>query len=271
VTNAQVADSGAYFAVLTNAAGATTSSVAVVQVGFPPTIVQEPVSRTNLAGSTAQFAVIASGTPAPAFQWFQNGLPLADDARHSGSTSTNLTISSVTNNDAGSYTVVVSNSFGTVPSAVATLTVWAPPRIVTQPISQSVVPGDTVSFSATASGSSPLYYQWHMEGLGLSNGGRVSGANSPTLTISGAQEDDAGNYSLLVTNAAGSATSSNAVLTVRPPPPCVAAPAGLVGWWRAEGDGADFASDNTAVLLNGVGFTNGRVGQALISMALTGG
>jgi sugar lactone lactonase YvrE len=106
-------------------------------------------------------------------------------------------------------------------SDAATLTIESitAPLVTAQPLSRSVLAGDSVTFTASASGSPTLTYQWRKDGVTLANGGRVSGATTTTLTISGAATEDNGSYTLVVTNGAGSATSGSATLTVTNPPP----------------------------------------------------
>ena len=67
---------------------------------------------------------------------------------------------------------------------------------------------------------------------------------------------------MLVTNLYGSVPSSNALLTVNPPPSCDPPPGGLVSWWRAEGNAADSQGTNNGVLQGGASFASGKVGQA---------
>jgi hypothetical protein len=95
-----------------NAAALTTS---VVCGGIAPTIVADPVSPTVCPGTPAVFSVSAVGPAGMSFQWMKDGSPIA------GATSTSLTINSVTSNDAGSYSVVVSSPCGSVTSKSATL------------------------------------------------------------------------------------------------------------------------------------------------------
>jgi hypothetical protein len=82
------------------------------------------------------------------------------------------------------------------------------PAITSQPQSQSVTAGGNVTFSVSVSGSAPLTYRWRL------NGADLPGATSPTLNLNNVQPPQAGNYSVVVSNAAGSVTSANAVLTV---------------------------------------------------------
>jgi hypothetical protein len=86
------------------------------------------------------------------------------------------------------------------------------PYLTTQPVSQTVPAGATVVYAAMAVGVQPLSYQWQC------NGTNVSGASASLLALPNVQELSAGTYSVVVTNALGSAVSSNATLTVLPPP-----------------------------------------------------
>jgi len=86
-----------------------------------PVIQTNPQSQTVTAGSNVSFSVMATGAPAPVYQWsFNGGLIL-------GATGSTLTLNSVQSANAGSYTVAVSNSLGSVTSNAATLTVNAAP------------------------------------------------------------------------------------------------------------------------------------------------
>jgi pectate lyase len=175
----------------------------------PPTITTQPASQTVTAGSSVTFNVVASGTAPLSYQWKKGGVDIA------GATSASYTIASAQSADAGSYTVVVSNSAGSVTSNAATLTVNAAPvapTITTQPSSQTVSVGGTATFSVTASGTAPLTYQWRKDGVNL------SGATAPSYSKTNVQTADAGGYSVVVSNSAGSATSTTATLTVNSSP-----------------------------------------------------
>ncbi|HWI58095.1 MAG TPA: immunoglobulin domain-containing protein, partial [Bacillota bacterium] len=99
------------------------------------------------------------------------------------------------------------------------------PAIITQPQNQNVIVGGNAAFTVTATGTAPLSYQWLRNGLFLSNGGTISGATSSALTLANVQPADAGNYTVIVSNAIGtSVTSAVAVLTVLGPPVIIAQP-----------------------------------------------
>ena len=88
------------------------------------------------------------------------------------------------------------------------------PAITQHPSNQSVSTGGTANFSVTATGTTPLSYQWQKNSSNVTNGGHYSGCTTATLTISNADSNDAANYRCVVTNSCGSATSNQATLTV---------------------------------------------------------
>jgi len=131
-----------------------------------------------------------------------------------------LALTNVSASEAGSYTVVVTSPYGSVTSAVATLTVAALPSIVVQPASQVVLAGSNTTLSVTAAGSLPLYYLWYDNATNLVQ----YGTNAP-LSWSNPNAGNAGSYIVVVTNAWGSVTSQIAVLTVVAPPLVTTQPA----------------------------------------------
>jgi hypothetical protein len=100
-----------------------------------------------------------------------------------------------------------------------------PPQITTQPQDQTVVQGDTATFTVAASGTPAPNYQWRF------NGTNIAGATGSALVLTNVQTTNAGNYSVTVYNYAGATNSSNAVLTVHVPPLITAQPQGAIGYW----------------------------------------
>ncbi len=88
-----------------------------------------------------------------------------------------------------------------------------PPKITLHPQDQTVLEGSTVTFSVVATGTGPLSYQWRF------NEANVPGAASASFVINSVRTADAGSYDVVVSNAAGSVTSSPAHLTVNAPSP----------------------------------------------------
>ena len=167
-----------------------------------PAITVQPAGRTVVVGDSVVLSVAASGTAPLTYQWKKDGTAV------SGATSSSLTFASAQESDAGSYTVVVSNSAGSVTSDAAVLAVDTPPAIATQPQSQSHVAGTDVTFTVVATGTAPLTYQWKHDDVA------ISGATAATLTLASVQEADAGSYTVTVSNPVGSVTSEAATLTV---------------------------------------------------------
>src|SRR5438445_6515942 len=128
-----------------------------------------------------------------------------------------------------------------------------PPFIVFQPMDRSVAVGGNAVFSVSATGGS-LAYQWHFNTVD------ILGSTNATLALSNVQANQAGDYSVTLTNFYGSITSSIAVLTINQD--CVSAASGLVSWWPAEGDASDPFSGNNGVLHGSLGFAAGESGQA---------
>ncbi|HXJ61550.1 MAG TPA: immunoglobulin domain-containing protein [Verrucomicrobiae bacterium] len=189
----------------------------VETIAGPPGFDTQPSSRTNNAGTTAVFNVFAGGTEPLRYQWRKNGIALADGPDIVGATTATLTISNVSVADAGSYTVAITNDQGSVTSAVARLTVLDP-AIIAQPASQVSEVGQSVTFSVTAVGTSPVTYQWQF------NATDILGATSPSLTITNLQSANLGNYTVIVANQFMSVTSAVATLQFRVPPTIVRPP-----------------------------------------------
>jgi hypothetical protein len=98
-----------------------------------------------------------------------------------------------------------------IPAAGTAPVSAVPPTIVTSPPSRVGFLTQTLSFNVTATGTAPLIYQWRV------NGANITGATNPVLTLTNLQFTQAGVYSAVVFNSAGSASTSNAVLTVQLP------------------------------------------------------
>ncbi|MBM3853669.1 MAG: hypothetical protein FJ399_11010, partial [Verrucomicrobia bacterium] len=238
----QATDAGTYRVVVSNSAGAVTSAAVTLTVstaaagggggsgggggggggggatgggGAPvvaPSVVAAPTGQTVAVGGTATFRVSVAGTEPLSFVWRKDGAVMA------GATGSALTLSNVQPGDAGSYSVVVSNSAGSVTSAAAVLIVSAPPvdpsvappTIAAQSSGMTVDEGGSASFSVTAGGTGPFTYQWQR------NGQPVAGATSSTLALANVRSSDAGAYTAVVYNRAGSTPSGAITLAVTP-------------------------------------------------------
>src|SRR5206468_384983 len=114
--------------------------------------------------------------------------------------------------------------------------------IITQPQDQTnVSPGATATFTVVAGGSTPLQYQWFYNTSTL-----LTGATEQVLTITNVQPANAGTYSVTVSNIAGTAISSNAVLTVTAAIPVVNSAYNLAGFAQGTTGGGLIAETNSA-------------------------
>jgi uncharacterized repeat protein (TIGR01451 family) len=203
VTNAQLSSEGSYSVQVTNEVGSATSSGASLTVLAQVAIVTQPQSQTVGVGGTATFRVTATGSPPLFYQWDYNDVALP------GETASNLVLTAVQTNQAGSYRVRVFNPSGSTTSAVVTLTVLFPPTFTQHPQSQTNLAGSSPSFSALVVGSLPLGYQWF-----FNQTNRLAAQTNSTLTLTNVQSSQAGGYALVASNSAGQSTSQVAVLTV---------------------------------------------------------
>ena len=194
--------------------------------GVPPTITSSPAGVTTNSGSTVQLSVSASVQQNPyanqlaqGYLWYKNGTTLVFSQNITGTnTTTGLTIGGAADTDSGTYTVVVTNYWGTTTSAPAIVSISSPPSITSQPVSKSALVGQNVTFSAGPSGSAPLTLQWNKNNSPLSDGDVYSGTGTTALSLTSISANEAGSYTLTVSNSSGSTNSNPATLTVSSPP-----------------------------------------------------
>jgi subtilisin-like proprotein convertase family protein len=197
ILNDAVQETDELFAVtLTTPTGGASLSNAVASVNVVnDDYVVQPPSRTNVLGTTATFSITPSASVL-SLQWYKNGalIPSATGAA--------LNLFNVSEADAASYTVVISNIIGTVTSSAATLIVITPPAVTVAPASQTVSLGADALFTAAPSGTPPLGYQWFFQGM------PITGATNASFTRANAQIANAGVYVVCVSNLAGVAYGS---------------------------------------------------------------
>jgi hypothetical protein len=201
---------GNYSVIAYNPFGYAISTNALLTIVSPPYVITPPQSQSIGAGSNVTFTVAADGSLPLAYQWLANGTNLP------GATAASLTLTNVQAANAGPYSAVVANSYGSVTSDVAMLTVVpSVPFFVLQPQSQAVAAGTTVSFTAGALGTEPISYQWRF------NGTNLPGGTSNLLSLVNAQITDSGDYSVLASNFVGATISTTATLVVTAVPPAI--------------------------------------------------
>jgi hypothetical protein len=167
------------------------------------TVLTQPQSHSVTAGQPTAFSVIADGVPTLHYQWRLDQIDIP------GATNSTLVISNAGPADAGTYSVFITNTFGSLTSSNAALTVHYPPTITSEPAGQATVLGSNVVFEVTATGDGPLSYQWYFNGTNA-----IAGATNAVLLLDAVSPELEGQYSVLVWNDFGGATSDSAELAV---------------------------------------------------------
>lgn len=217
----------------------------VVFANNTPVITAQPASQTIDAGKPVTFSVSSTVNLPHTFQWRFHGTNIVD------ATNATYTIATVETNNAGPYSVLVSNSSGTTTSSNATLTVISTPLVVTQPVQQIVVsPGWPASAFGTARGRSPISYLWLKDGVS-------TGITTSNLVITGATAGSAGAYQLVFSNTDGSTTSTVAQVVV---PTTITQD--LVAHLKFDGDYADASGrGNNATAVGTPAIVVGKIGS----------
>jgi hypothetical protein len=172
-----------------------------------PFFVAQPQDLAVNSGQAASFSCLASGDMPISYQWRKNSSPIPD------ATNDIYNIASASQSDVGSYSVVATNAAGSRDSAFVNLNLNYPPVIINQPINTTAFLSGAAQFSVLVQGSSTLVYEWQKDGVA------ISGSNSQIYQISDIKESDAGDYSVTISNSAGSVQSDIVTLTVENPPP----------------------------------------------------
>ena len=168
-----------------------------------PQVVVHPQSFTGDYFTVQSISVTASGIPAPGYQWRKDGTPLP------GRTDATIFFDPFLLDDAGVYDVIVSNIAGWVVISSAVVVVLAPPEILLHPVSRVIYAGESVLFTASATGTPTMLYQWRWGGTNL------PGETNPLLLLANVQTGQLGNYTVHITNRVSFSNSAIAVLTVR--------------------------------------------------------
>jgi hypothetical protein len=195
-TNAQAGDLGNYSVVITNQVGSVTSSNALLSLIGPPSIVTQPQDQIVVAGHSATFSVIASGTQPLNYQWWYNGNSLP------GATAAVFTLGSASSTNAGLYSVVVTNPLSAAVSSNALLAVTALDAWGDNSWGQLNVPAECSDVIAIAAGA------WHSlalrtEGTVVAWGDDSNGQCDVPATLESALAIAAGGYHSLALRADG--------------------------------------------------------------------
>jgi hypothetical protein len=212
----------------TNALSAGQIQSLFTAAGVPPYIWQEPVSVTTNAGVNLTVASGVRGSAPVSYQWYQNGSAL------SSQTSANLAYTPITTNNAGTYYLIASNSYGSITSSVVTLVVYGVPTILQQsPTQMEIFAGISPTLKATVAGEMPLSFQWSSNGVAIASG------TTSAYTVANAQAG--ATYTCTITNVLGT-NSINPISMSIVPAPTAPFPASVL----ADGPISYFRMDETS-------------------------
>lgn len=220
----------------------------------PPFFTLQPTNTTVMEGFELVLAVaLEGGTDKDFVQWMANAIPIP------GETNRVLRIQNVTNTHQAVYAAVATNAYGLTRShAVQVLVVsnWASPRIIDVPSVFPSVEGSWTCFGFNFAGDTPMGFIWSKNGI------PVHYDTAPWYCFMGLSEEDEGIDSVTITNAYGSATSADVMLTVLPYTNCPGTPPGAVAWWPGEWNGEEKRGGIPVYTDTTTAFAEGKVGTA---------
>jgi hypothetical protein len=234
-----------YRAVFTNAAGSATSNAVALSVSVldaAPVVTTEPANLGVQAGGTATFTVAATANPAADVQWQLSTDGGGTWGTVSGATSASYVFVATAGQNAYEYRAVFTNIAGSATTSPATLTVASAntaPAVTAQPSGQTVVSGANATFTAAASGNPAPTVQWQVSTDGGNTWTNASGATSTSYTFTATAGQNGDQYHTVFTNAAGTATTSAATLTVDAAPAVTAQPSAQMA---ASGNNVTFSA-----------------------------
>ncbi len=251
----QAAGNTSFFAAITNLAVATTYDEAATNVWnvtpVPPIVVYQPQNTTNFEGAPINISLVAAGQSLGnlTYQWVKDGNNISNPAGNANV----YPIASLSPADVGQYRVVVANPTTglSATSQVAFVAVDSrtiPPFFVVSPKNTTNFFGQTATLTAAAAGPQPITYQWTYNG-GPITSPNVSGADSPTLTITGVHTNNGttGNYAVVASNQYGAGTNASAFVAAVP------VPSASIGFLRTQVDPVFFLPTNTTTLYSVTG------------------
>jgi len=200
LTNVQVGPTIFYSVLVSNPCGSVTSSIAPLTVK-PLLITSSPGSQNVTVGSSATFSVSANGQSPLSYQWLWNGTNIL------GETNASLSLTNVQFSQTGNYSVIISNSFGSITSTAPALTISAL-KITSQPQNQAVLPGANATFSVGVSGPAPFTYQW------VCNATNIDAATNSSVTLTNVQLGQTASLFVIISNTYGYTNSTMASLSV---------------------------------------------------------
>ena len=194
ISSSSTANNGSYYVVVNNSITSNNATLNVI------TITSQPVSQTVSSGSSVIFSVSVSSESSISYQWYFN------DNIIIGAISSSYEILASSISDIGNYYVIITNSYGTLTSSTASLSVI---EITSQHESQIINSGSSANFSILSIGSTSTY-QWYFNNIA------ISGATSSSYSISSANVSNAGNYYVLLNGSVESEIVSLSIININP-------------------------------------------------------
>jgi hypothetical protein len=201
LSNFQSTDQGTYYCTATNTCGTATSANAYLYVS--PTITVNINNGHSIPCKTDNVTLDASSGTGSTYKWYKDGVA-------TGQTTAIISFTGIGLSDAGNYYCDVTRSGLTKQTETRSIGVLSAPEILSQPASQWTSVGTAYSLEIVTSGSNPINYQWYKDAA------LQSGKTTNNWTLANFQVSDEGVYFCTATNACGTATSSNAYMTVNP-------------------------------------------------------
>ena len=170
---------------------AATAPVTVPVVSLP-LVTLDPESKTVAAGDIASFTAAALGEPTPSVRWQSfDGTTWSDIG---GATDSTYSFTTVATDDGRQYRALFSNTHGDTATEAATLTVHFAPTVTVHPQSQTAALGDSVTFSAAATGNPTPYPRWQIWPKGGTNWVWLNSDGSTSFSITATQEFDGAQF-----------------------------------------------------------------------------
>ncbi|KAM4616042.1 hemicentin-1 [Polymixia lowei] len=216
IARASGEDEGPYECIAQSSAGQG-RALAQLTVREPPPVLKAPVNVSSSVGAVAALSCEVEGSMRHNLTWLRAGRAVvARTGRVRLLADHSLQISGVQPQDAGEYHCVATNAHGD-----SRITVWLlvpeAPSVEVSPLSQAFSRGDEIHLVCTASGSPLPQLFWSHGNMFLTNRPRLRLNQHGLLTISGALPEDAGNYTCLATNEAGTASKSASLIYAEAP------------------------------------------------------
>jgi hypothetical protein len=209
INNAQLSNEGSYCVYLASDCG-TGKCCTTIHLCNPPAVTISKGSEICEGGSFT-FTATTTGTPVLNYQWYKGTTLIT------GAIQSTFTVITSTSDDAGTYSVVVTNACGSATSNASTLVIDTKPR-VSCPGDVSLCGGKSTSFTVTASGTGVFSYQWYANGILINDGAVYTGTKTNKLNVLDVTGLNGYVFTVVVTNNCGSTTSCKVTLTVTNPP-----------------------------------------------------